>query len=150
MRLVIVGDGPSRADMEALAAQACPSGSIFFMGKIAHADFLGSGLLPASRAFITASITENQTMTIIEAMHCGLPLILADSEALIELGGRAALVFPAGDEAALKDCILRMAVDDEEHARLGAASRELAQNFDGRTVARQFEKEFMRLLETNL
>ncbi|MCL1818232.1 MAG: glycosyltransferase [Spirochaetaceae bacterium] len=146
LRLVIVGDGPSRGDMESLVVKAGAADAIFLLGKIAHAELLGSGLLHYSRAFITASLTENQPMTIIEAMYCGLPLVLADSQALVELGGRAALVFPAGDEAALKDCILRMAVDDRLHAELGAVSRSEAQKYDGRNVARQFGEEFTRLL----
>ena len=146
LRLAIVGDGPSGEAMKALVVEHGVQDEIVFLGKMVHAGLLASGLLQYSRAFITASVTENQPMTVIEAACCGLPLILADAAGLKELAGDTAMFFPAGDEAALKDCILRLAKDDGLHAKLGAASRELARNFDGNNVARQFEAEYERLL----
>jgi glycosyltransferase involved in cell wall biosynthesis len=147
IRLAIVGDGPSRADMAALAAQRGAADRIVFLGKIPHAELLASGILQYGRAFITASVTENQPMTVIEAACCGLPLILAGAEALRELAGEAALFFPAGDEDALKQCVLKTARDEGLRERLGALSRALAERFDGGNVARQFEEEYAKLLE---
>jgi glycosyltransferase involved in cell wall biosynthesis len=147
LRLVIVGDGPSRADMGKLAAEKGAADKIIFLGKIAHAELLASGILRYGRAFITASVTENQPMTVIEAMCCGLPLILAGAEGLKELAGEAALVFPAGDEEALGQCILKVASDERLRERLGTLSREQAERFDGDRVARQFEEEYAKLLE---
>jgi glycosyltransferase involved in cell wall biosynthesis len=86
-------------------------------------------------------------MTVIEAICCGLPLILADAAGLKELAGEAALIFPPGDEAALKDRILQMASDGKLRERLGASSRALAESFDGANIARQFEEEYEKLVE---
>ena len=146
LRLAIVGDGPARDEMKALVTQSGVGDKIVFLGKIPHAELLASGLLQYGRGFITASVTENQPMTVIEAACCGLPLILADAAGLKELAGETALFFPAGDEAALKNSILRVAADDEECSRLRAASRELSARFDGASVAQEFEAEYERLL----
>jgi glycosyltransferase involved in cell wall biosynthesis len=143
-RLVIVGDGPSRADMSALAAKMGIGDRIFFAGKIPHAELLASGILQYSRAFVTASVTENQPMTVIEAICCGLPLIVADVEGMRELAAGNALIFPPGDEAALAESILKLAGDEELCEKLRGASRSLADRFDGLAVARVFEAEYAK------
>jgi glycosyltransferase involved in cell wall biosynthesis len=147
IRLVIVGDGPSRADMAALAAREGAGDAIFFLGKIPHAELLASGVLQYGRAFVTASVTENQPMTVIEAACCGLPFIAADVEGMRELASGNALFFPPGDEAALAKSILSMARDEDLHARLRGASQSDSRRFDGGNVARQFEAQYAKLLE---
>ncbi|MDR2588886.1 MAG: glycosyltransferase [Spirochaetales bacterium] len=146
LRLVVVGDGPSRVEMASLARDLGLENNIFFLGKIPHERLLASGLLQYSRAFITASVTENQPMTIIEAICCSLPIIVADVEGMRELTDGNGLRFPPGDRAALADCILRAAGDDALHGELRAASQRLAARFDGRSVALQFEEEYGKLL----
>ncbi|MDR1316236.1 MAG: glycosyltransferase [Spirochaetales bacterium] len=146
IRLVIIGDGPSRGDMRALAAKEGAADAVFFLGKIPHADLLASGLLQYGWAFVTASVTENQPMTVIEAVCCGLPLILADVEGMRELASGNALFFPPADETSLAKNILSAARDEELHARLRSASKIDSRRFDGRNVARQFEQEYKKLL----
>jgi glycosyltransferase involved in cell wall biosynthesis len=147
IRLVIVGDGPSRADMTEIAAQKGAADRIVFLGKIPHAELLASGILQYARAFVTASVTENQPMTVIEAACCGLPFIAADVEGMRELASGNALLFPPGDEAALAESILALARDDELCGRLRSASQTGSQRFDGENVARRFEMEYKKLLE---
>jgi glycosyltransferase involved in cell wall biosynthesis len=147
IRLIIVGDGPSRGDMTALAAEKGAGGAIFFLGKIPHAELLASGILQYGRAFVTASVTENQPMTVIEASCCGLPLIAADVEGMRELTSGNALLFPPGDEAALTKNILALASDEDLCRRLQSASQTDSRRFDGENVARQFEREYEKLLE---
>ncbi|MDR1932660.1 MAG: glycosyltransferase [Spirochaetales bacterium] len=146
LRLVVVGDGPIRESMSALAAEKGLGDNIFFLGKIPHRELLSSGILHYSRAFISASVTENQPMTVIEAICCGLPLIVADAEGMRELAAGNALIFPPGDEAALRDNILRLARDDGLCEELRDASRKLADRFDGRSVALRFEEEYRKII----
>jgi glycosyltransferase involved in cell wall biosynthesis len=147
IRLVIVGDGPSRGDMGALAAKEGAGEAVCFLGKIPHAELLTSGILQYGRAFVTASVTENQPMTVIEAACCGLPFIAADVEGMRELASGNALFFPPGDHAALAKSILALAQDDELHRRLRGASQTDSRRFDGENVARQFEQEYRKLLQ---
>jgi glycosyltransferase involved in cell wall biosynthesis len=147
IRLVIVGDGPSRADMTDLAAAEGARETVFFLGKIPHAELLASGLLQYARAFVTASVTENQPMTVIEAACCGLPVIAADVAAMRELAPENALFFPPGNVAALSRRVLELAMDDRLCENLRGASLSVRERFDGANVARQFEQEYQKLLE---
>ncbi|MDR3200517.1 MAG: glycosyltransferase [Spirochaetales bacterium] len=147
LRLVIVGDGPSRAAMTSLASEMGAAGNIVFLGKIPHADLLKSGVLQYARAFVTASVTENQPMTVIEASCCALPLVVADTPGMREIVSGNALLFPPGDEAALTRAILDLAADEALCGQLRSASRAISSRFDGMNVARQFEDEYRKLLE---
>jgi glycosyltransferase involved in cell wall biosynthesis len=147
IRLVIVGDGPSRCDMTVLAARQGAGDAIFFLGKIPHAELLASGILQYALAFVTASITENQPMTVIEASCCGLPLIAADVDGMRELASENSLFFPPGDEAALAKNMLTLAADEQLRIRLCAAAQNNSRRFEGRNIARQFEDEYRKLLE---
>jgi glycosyltransferase involved in cell wall biosynthesis len=145
-RLVIVGDGPSRTDMSGLAAKMGIGDKVFFLGKMPHAELLTSGILQYSRAFVTASVTENQPMTVIEAICCCLPLVVADVEGMGELAAGNALIFPPGDAEACAENLLKLAGDEELCEKLRGASRNLAGRFDGLTVARAFEGEYLKLM----
>jgi glycosyltransferase involved in cell wall biosynthesis len=147
LRLAIVGDGPSRAAMTALAAETGCAGKIIFLGKIPHTDLIKSGILQHARAFVTASVTENQPMTVIEASCCGLPFIAADVPGMRELASGNALLVPPADEAALTRGILRLAAEDGPYEQLRGASRPASLRFDGLNIARQFEEEYRKLLE---
>ncbi|MCX7788862.1 MAG: glycosyltransferase [Spirochaetes bacterium] len=143
IQLVLIGDGPNRKEMETLAQALGVQDSVKFLGKIPHQDLLTSGLIHYARAFVTASVTENQPMTVIEAICCGLPLILPKVPSMEELSEGNALFFPAGDMDALGERILQLAEDDSLFNTLTEASRRMAARFDGAQIAQRFE-EFYR------
>lgn len=69
-RLTLVGDGPSRAEWEALAKQLDVADQVEFLGYVTGA----SSLLPAHRIFAHAAQMENLPLTLIEALSFGLPI----------------------------------------------------------------------------
>lgn len=72
---VLVGDGPERENLENLADELGIKKNVLFLGKIPHNELLHSDLFKRSKFFLTASTTENQPVTIIEAMSFGLPIV---------------------------------------------------------------------------
>lgn len=73
----------------------------------------------------------------LEGMACGTPVLLADSSALPEVGGDAALYFPSGDSEALAALILRVNRDSELREMLISRGLERAARW---TWARSAEK----------
>jgi len=86
-------------------------------------------------------------MTVIEAICCGLPLVVAKVPSMEELSEGNALFFPAGDEKALGEQLLEIAENEELHKELSKASRRLADRFEGARVAEQFEALYRSALE---
>ncbi len=146
IRLALVGDGPNRGELERLAEELGLAGKARFLGRILHEELLRSGLLHYARGFVTASVTENQPMTVIEAICCGLPLVTADVPGMRELAQGNALTCPPGDAEAFGDALARLAGDDGLHRELAEKSRVLAERFDGRTVAQTFLERYRELL----
>ena len=73
MELWIVGDGPLRKKLEALATQTAGSGAIRFFDKCDPFP-----LLSRADAFVFASRREGLPNVLIEALACGMPVISTD------------------------------------------------------------------------
>lgn len=70
LRLTIIGDGPDRAGLEALARQLKIDGDVQFAGYVKQA----ASLLPGHRACLHVALIENLPITLLEAMSNGLPV----------------------------------------------------------------------------
>ncbi|MDC7235889.1 MAG: glycosyltransferase [Spirochaetales bacterium] len=106
-QLLIVGDGPQRALFEEQAASKESGGNIIFTGAIKHGDLVKSGVFKAVSLFASASTTETQGITILEAQANGLICVGAEEGGLVNLiedGVNGYLVAP-GDSAAMADRI---------------------------------------------
>lgn len=72
-RFLIVGDGPAKKDLEAQAKRLGIDKAVIFTGKVPN-----SQLLPyyaACDVFLTASLSDTNSISMLEAMSMGLPII---------------------------------------------------------------------------
>ena len=124
-RLLIVGDGPQRAELEALARELGIASRTEFAGAVAHTD------VPAwlNRLDIYAAPSrldsESFGVAVIEASACALPVVVSDAGGLPEVvrDGETGLVVPRNDVAALQAALERLVLDAALRARLGRAGR---------------------------
>ncbi len=147
IRLAIVGDGPAADSLKELSRSLGCGERVFFTGTVDHDDLLRSGLIHNARAFVTASRTEIQPMTVLEAVACGTPVILARCEALEEVIDGNGLFFELDDVAGLTRCLLQIASDDALYAEFRRRSSQMAACYDGAGVAGKFEQLYQSLLE---
>jgi glycosyltransferase involved in cell wall biosynthesis len=75
-RLVLIGDGPARQNLETLAAELGIAAQVTFTGSIPFEEI--PRYLKAADLFVFASITETQGIVTIEAMAAGLPVVAVD------------------------------------------------------------------------
>ena len=94
-------------------------------------------ILRQARALVAPSRAEGFGLPVAEAMAVGTPVICSDIPALAEVAGDAALLVPAGDDAALADAILDLLGDDATRRKLSEAGRARAGVFDWDEVARR-------------
>ena len=123
-RLVIVGDGPERAALTALAAELGVADAVTFAGHRDDTPALYAGF----DLFALTSDTEQMPLSLIEAMASGLPVVatdVGDVRAMLA-PENAAFVGPRDDTAiaALLSALLR---DPAARARLGSANRAKAE-----------------------
>lgn len=91
IKLLIVGDGPDKQKYEQLAENLGLKDNIIFNGKAAWEEI--PIYYHASNVFATASTTETQGLTVIEAMAAGVPPLCIDDDSFRgtvtdELNGR--------------------------------------------------------------
>ncbi|MCL2057336.1 MAG: glycosyltransferase [Oscillospiraceae bacterium] len=71
--LLLMGDGPCRAELEALAEKLGIRGNVTFTGMIANHDL--PPYYAISDVFVSASLSEMNSISMLEGMACGLPVM---------------------------------------------------------------------------
>ncbi|MDE2363699.1 MAG: glycosyltransferase family 4 protein [Hyphomicrobiales bacterium] len=128
-RLTIVGSTDLDPDYAGsvfdLVAAFDLSSRVTIEGALAEADV--ASRYAAADAFVSASHFEGYGMAIAEAVARGLPVVMTEQVATAGAApSAAALVYPAGDVAALRAALARIVADADLRARLGAAARAAA------------------------
>ncbi len=127
-QLIIAGDGPERAALEALSQQLGIDRSARFAGHIAQPAFLFKQL----DVFAMSSDTEQMPLSLLEAMAAGLPVAATDvGDIRSMLAAANGPYVTALDDAALAAGLRALLEQDGLRQTLGAANRAKAeQEFD--------------------
>ena len=112
VRLRIVGQGPERPRLEALADELGVAASVEFVGYVpVHDDVLR--VIAKASVFVSASEIEGFGISVVEAAAVGTPFVITDMPVFREVtnDGRGGLLFSMGDADDLADKINRMLSD---------------------------------------
>ena len=145
-RVVVVGDGLLRPQLEGLARDLGCAGAVDFLGYRRDLTRIAAG----SDAALLTSDNEGTPVALIEAAAAGRPAAAAAvggvPDIVIEGGG---LLAPAGDEAALATAIARIAATSELRQEMGTCAREhVAARFTVDRLLDDVELLYSRLLGT--
>jgi glycosyltransferase involved in cell wall biosynthesis len=137
-QLDIVGDGPERRALEALRTSLGLETRVHLLGERDDVARLLSG----ADVFALTSTSEGLSMSILEAIASGLPVVATavggNSEILID--GTAGLLVPPGNPASLASALLSVLEDPTRLASMGRAARKHAErHFDLRDVVARYE-----------
>jgi sugar transferase (PEP-CTERM/EpsH1 system associated) len=121
MRLVMVGDGPLRAEAQALLDSAGVGQLAWLPGERADVPDVMRGL----DCFVLPSLAEGISNTILEAMSTGLPVLATDvgGNSELILHGSTGYIVPLRDVQAMAAGLAAMAHDPAKAAALGLAGR---------------------------
>jgi sugar transferase (PEP-CTERM/EpsH1 system associated) len=145
-RLVVIGDGPCLPALRDMTAKLNLSGHVEFLG--ARNDV--AALLPGFTVFTLSSVTEGISMTVLEAMACGVPIVATDVGGNREIVQPPAcgLIVPARDPQALAAAYLELLRDPAQCARMGAAGRQrVLEHFSLVSMVRQYRALYDELLQ---
>ena len=121
-RLLIVGEGPLREELQALARQLGVDDAICFAG---HRDDVPA-LLRASQYFVLPSLWEGMPNVVLEAMAAGVPVIATSVEGVLELiePDRTGLVVKVGNAAEIASALNRLLGASELSKQLAQAAQQ--------------------------
>ncbi|MEL7485589.1 MAG: glycosyltransferase [Pseudomonadota bacterium] len=136
--LAVIGDGPDRAKLKALAEQTGVGDRVRFTGAVPHADL--PAYYSAASALALASANEGWPNVLLEAMACGAPVIAAP------VGGCSEVV-ASSDAGAVTPDRTPEAFARAIRSRLAAApsreaTRAYAENYSWRDTARRLQTVF--------
>jgi len=127
-RLVFVGDGELRPELEAATERAGAVSRVRFAGMLGRQDVYRE--LAGADIYVSASHGEGLPVAVLEAMACRCPVVLSDIAPHRELAGGSddiPLVSP-GDTAGFAREIARLtAMTPDQRSALGARCREVVQ-----------------------
>jgi glycosyltransferase involved in cell wall biosynthesis len=137
--LLLAGDGPLRAELEQRVRQLNLGDRVHFLGV---RDDVPS-VLAAADVFCLTSVSEAASLTLLEAMGSGLPVVVTNVGGNPEIvrDSVEGLLVPRGDANAVGRALLQILDDPGLAARLGAAGAERVRQLYrlDRTIERYYE-----------
>jgi glycosyltransferase involved in cell wall biosynthesis len=137
-RLEIAGDGVCRSELGRLAAELRLQDHVHFLGQVSDVP----ALLKQARLFVLSSLSEGISLTILEAMARGLPVVAtrAGGSPEVVVDGETGLLVAPGDAASLTEALLSLGRDTKLGRRMGLAGRRRVEaGFDVRHMVQSYE-----------
>jgi N-acetyl-alpha-D-glucosaminyl L-malate synthase BshA len=143
-KLLLVGDGPERMNIELLCRELGNCNSVRFLGKQdAIEDLLAIGDL-----FILPSEAESFGLAALEAMAVEVPVISSDAGGIPEINiqGKTGFMSPVGDFADMAKNAIYILQDDNRLAEFKKQALLQAQRFDIKHILPLYEKHYEQVL----
>ncbi len=148
-RLVFVGDGRLRSDLEQQTGQLGLKDVVRFVGYQSNIQ----DWLALSSFTVLPSFYEGLPLAAIESLAAGRTIVASavDGTSEVVLHEKTGLTVPAGDAAALTEAIIRLLRDREQCRELGQRGRQLVlEHFSRERQVRLTEDLYLRAMERDL
>jgi glycosyltransferase involved in cell wall biosynthesis len=139
LRLVLVGDGPLRKELEAYARGIGPSNSVMFLGE--RKDI--AEMLSVFDLFILPSLTEGISITLLEAMAAGTPVVASEVGGNPEIVGneKTGLLLPLHNKQQWIEAIRSLINNENKRKSLSQMARsEISERFNLGKMVENYEK----------
>ena len=143
--IALAGAGPLEADLREQAERLNLGDRVSFLGFVRDADLLA--LRRSSDVFVIPSEAELQSLSTMEAVACGLPVVAANSYALPELvhHGENGYLFQPGNSDELASYIDKLLADPALRTQMGQKSLEIIAKHERSRILDQWESLYRRL-----
>lgn len=145
-RLVIIGDGLKRAELQAKVDKEKLRDYVTFLGEQPNPF----KFISRSSLYVHPALWEGFGYAVVEAMACGIPVIaMRDSGGPGEIidDGIDGLLVPSADPGAIAEAILKLLSDGNLRSRIALQAGEKARRFDAKKVVPIYEKIFWKFLK---
>ena len=143
-QLYLIGDGPLRQEMEALAAELGVQDSVHFLGRVPNAKVLEE--MARSTYYVMVSSPEGLGVVYIEAMSQGCLAIGTTGEGVADVieDGVNGYLLPVDRPDLIADRIRACEADPELRVRLSSAGQKKASGLTWERAAEEYEKLFQK------
>lgn len=137
--VLLAGSGPLETELRQLTERLGLNDVVHFTGELASRDLALA--LQAADLYVTTSFSDGTSVSLLEALACGLPVVTTDVPSLLEwvterVNGR---VVPCGDSNRIAQAVTEILGAPEEAHRMGQRNLEVARE------RADWERNFSRL-----
>ncbi len=142
---VTVGPGTRKECLQRMAKELRINKNITFVDAVPYSEMPDYYRL--ADLFAISSVMESQSLTVLEAMASGLPLVATNSTALPELvhDGENGFLFEAGNSRMMAEKIIQILSDTALVRKMGQKNLELVKNHTDQKTFDSFEAIYKRL-----
>jgi glycosyltransferase involved in cell wall biosynthesis len=146
LRLLVIGDGPERSNLESLASRFGAANRVLFTGNLLREQV--AAYLKVADLFVLNSDYEGLPHVLLEAFTAGVPVVATSAGGTGEVveDGRNGLLIPPRQIDRLAEAVERILSDDALREKLVKNGRQtLHDRFQWETLVGQTEKALIRL-----
>ena len=146
IRLLLVGDGPDRDNLEAQVKHMNIGSKVYFTGMIDYKDI--PSYLAASDIFVNPSSAETFGLSTVEGMAAGLPVLGIDAPGtgdIIEDGVTGLIT--TDDLAVFTAKLVRLSTEHELRQRMGINASAASKKYDIRTTTEILIEHYQKLID---
>ncbi|OGZ53381.1 MAG: hypothetical protein A3B25_02055 [Candidatus Ryanbacteria bacterium RIFCSPLOWO2_01_FULL_48_26] len=145
IELAIAGGGSYEGELRSLARDRGIENSIKFLGVLSKPDLAKA--YNASEIFAITSTADTQSLVMMQAMACGIPIIGVKARALPEyINPKNGILIEPGDEKALAEKIVFLYKNENIRKKLGDGARKYSIQFSAPEIASQWEKMYEEIV----
>jgi len=144
-KLMLIGDGPERQNMEELCRQIGLCSEIRFLGKQDAVE----ELLAVADLFVLPSANESFGLAALEAMACEVPVVSTNIGGLpeVNIDGKTGFLCDVGDVDTMAARALEILSDEETHQKFRTAAFEHAKTFDIANILPTYESFYQEVID---
>lgn len=147
-KMIIVGDGPDMKDLVELAHKNKLDNSVTFTGKVPWVEV--PKYYQLADVFVTASTTETQGLTVIEAMAASKPVVAIKDESfeLVINNEQDGLLFTSDDE--YQKLIIKLYKDKDYSKKISRQARITANGYSAEVYAQRVLEVYKQVLNKDI
>jgi len=133
VHLHLLGGGPDEAQLRSLVRTLAIEDAVSFHGRVGDAEMVAT--LQACKVSVSVPTSDATSVSVLESMACGLPVLASDLPANRQwLGGEAQVLVPAGDVSAIAQALEALCRDEAAALQRGERNLERMRRDGARSV----------------
>jgi glycosyltransferase involved in cell wall biosynthesis len=144
---LLVGDGPIKDQLKALAKSLALDKTVIFTGAVPHSNI--APYYQAADLFLFSSLTDTQGIVLLEAIGSGLPVVALRDAAftpMVKNGGNGYLLRPDASPALFARRVAELLENRSLRRRFAAACTRTARQFSEQAQARKLTDVYERVV----
>ena len=148
-KLLIVGGGPQEKEVANQIKKLKLQDRIIMTGQINHDQLIKSGIYGACDLFVTASKTENQSVTVLEAQINGLPCVGLKAMGMPDLikNQVTGLIVEPDKLELLSKAIIKLLSDKNLYSKIKISMQDFIKKHLFSAVLNEWEKTYQKVIE---